>query len=104
MEGVPKRDAIVTTPPVAPPHATLSDKNFPPLCQQQHNTKHDDKNDEMRKLLDEIISLSDIWNIKALISRVRQIKSELKDAGSHSEQLRVCFKYTDVLNGLYLVV
>lgn len=36
----------------------------------------------MRTLLDEIQSLNDICEIKAPISQVRQMKSELRNAGS----------------------
>lgn len=53
----------------------------------------------MKTLLEEVKSLSTICDIKALIHQVHQIKTELENAGSQFGQVRVSFKYSDMLNG-----
>lgn len=87
--GIPNRIAEVTLPSQTAPREIRFSWRILPLLGQHEHVRSAGSNNNYN--LNEVQSLNDICEIKDRISQFRKIKTELINAGSQLEQLRVWF-------------
>lgn len=75
---------------------TPQQKATPPPIQQEQQ-----KQSDMRILLDEMRELEEEFNIKELIEKVRAMKNQMRGAKDDGERMGVVKQNYRLLNGLY---